>query len=244
MIRKQDIFERAAEWRLRPDVVEKDYVLGWLLSALAQHPVCRDSWVFKGGTCIKKCYFETYRFSEDLDFSLLPSAPYTAEEIRQVLLSVTRTASELSGVLFPEHLVEVQQCYNKQRQPAFQGKVSYIGPLRQPQTPTPPRVLFDITRHEPVLDQPVQRPVFHPYPDILPDGPPVTACSINELLAEKARALYERTRPRDLLRRDLHPRQPPGPSAPRTGPRPVPKEVQRQGSSDSQCGGTRADSRA
>ena len=26
--------------------------------------------VFKGGTCIKKCYFETYRFSEDLDFTL------------------------------------------------------------------------------------------------------------------------------------------------------------------------------
>jgi len=28
------------------------------------------SWAFKGGTCLKKCYFETYRFSEDLDFTL------------------------------------------------------------------------------------------------------------------------------------------------------------------------------
>lgn len=26
--------------------------------------------MFKGGTCLKKCYFETYRFSEDLDFTL------------------------------------------------------------------------------------------------------------------------------------------------------------------------------
>ena len=29
----------------------------------------RESWLFKGGTCLKKC-FETYRFSEDLDFTL------------------------------------------------------------------------------------------------------------------------------------------------------------------------------
>jgi hypothetical protein len=31
MIRKQDILDRAREWQLRPDIVEKDYVLGWLL---------------------------------------------------------------------------------------------------------------------------------------------------------------------------------------------------------------------
>ena len=35
MIRKQDILDRVAEWHLRPEVVEKDYVLGWLLAALA-----------------------------------------------------------------------------------------------------------------------------------------------------------------------------------------------------------------
>ena len=28
-----------------------------------------DSLVFKGGTALKKCYFDNYRFSEDLDFS-------------------------------------------------------------------------------------------------------------------------------------------------------------------------------
>ena len=63
MITKQNILERAAEWQLRPEVVEKDYVLGWLLVGIAQHPELRATWVFKGGTCLKKCYFETYRFS-------------------------------------------------------------------------------------------------------------------------------------------------------------------------------------
>ena len=75
MIRKQDILDRAAEWQLRVDVVEKDYVLAWLLAAVASHAETSTDWVFKGGTCLKKCYFETYRFSEDLDFSLTPRGP-------------------------------------------------------------------------------------------------------------------------------------------------------------------------
>jgi predicted nucleotidyltransferase component of viral defense system len=74
MISKQDILDRAAEWQLRPEVVEKDYILGWVLAALASNPEMRAGWILKGGTCIKKCYVETYRFSEDLDFSLLPDA--------------------------------------------------------------------------------------------------------------------------------------------------------------------------
>jgi predicted nucleotidyltransferase component of viral defense system len=63
MIGKQDIFDRAGEWQLRHEVVEKDYVLGWLLDAIGRHPETATTWVFKGGTCLKKCYFETYRFS-------------------------------------------------------------------------------------------------------------------------------------------------------------------------------------
>jgi len=48
----------AGETGLTPQVVEKDYVLGWLLTAINTHPVLAEFWVFKGGTCLKKCYFE------------------------------------------------------------------------------------------------------------------------------------------------------------------------------------------
>ena len=75
MIPREAIRERSAEWQLRVNVVEKDYVLGWLLAAIAEHAETSQHWVFKGGTCLKKCFFETYRFSEDLDFSLLTPAP-------------------------------------------------------------------------------------------------------------------------------------------------------------------------
>ena len=61
MISKADILQRAREWQLTPEVVEKDYVLGWLLAGIAQHPATKNNWVFKGGTCLKKCVLETYR---------------------------------------------------------------------------------------------------------------------------------------------------------------------------------------
>ncbi len=71
MIDKREILEQASALKLLPHVVEKDYVLGWILGGIYANAALVDSWVFKGGTCLKKCYFETYRFSEDLDFTLL-----------------------------------------------------------------------------------------------------------------------------------------------------------------------------
>jgi predicted nucleotidyltransferase component of viral defense system len=70
MIDRREILDAAAQTSLTPHVVEKDYVLGWMLAGISRHPELADNWVFKGGTCLKKCFFETYRFSEDLDFTL------------------------------------------------------------------------------------------------------------------------------------------------------------------------------
>ncbi len=195
MIAKQDILDRAGEWRLAVGVVEKDYVLGWLLTALAQHSETSRHWVFKGGTCLKKCYFETYRFSEDLDFSLTPEAAYTVDELRRILREVARHATEISGVQFLADQVAIKDRHDRQGRQTFQGRIAYQGPLS---VPTSPRVLFDITRHEPILRPPIRRAVHHPYPDALPEGLFVLTYSLEELFAEKTRALVERTRPRDL----------------------------------------------
>jgi predicted nucleotidyltransferase component of viral defense system len=74
MIAKREILETASSLGLQPSVVEKDYVLGWPLAGINAHPELSDSWVFKGGTCLKKCYFETYGFSEDMDVTLRDEA--------------------------------------------------------------------------------------------------------------------------------------------------------------------------
>jgi len=194
MIGKQDILDRAAEWHLRPEIVEKDYVLGWLLAGIASLPL-REHWIFKGGTSIKKCYFETYRFSEDLDFSLLAEAAYGQEAVEANLRTLADHVADLSGLQFPTDTITVRTRRNKQGQETFEGRIGYRGPLLYP---GPPRILFDLTQHEAVLDPPAARAILHPYPDELPTDASVQAYSFNELLAEKARALFERSRPRDL----------------------------------------------
>ena len=195
MIGKQDILERAREWQLRPEVVEKDYVLGWLLQAIARHEETSRHWVFKGGTCIKKCFFETYRFSEDLDFTLLPGATYDPDGLEKVLRGVVEDAHELSGITFPPETLKVMPRHDKLDRPTFECRVGYRGPLA---VPTVPRVLFDLTMHEPVIGAVAQRPVFSSYPDAPPEETGIQCYCIEELVAEKTRALLERTRPRDL----------------------------------------------
>ena len=140
MIRKQDILDRAAEWQLRAEVVEKDYVLGWLLAGLAGMSF-NKLWVFKGGTCIKKCYFETYRFSEDLDFSLLPGTPYAPEALTQQLRELAAHVTELSGLDLPPDLIEVKTRRNQQGQVTYEGRVAYRGPLAFPGSP---KIRFDL----------------------------------------------------------------------------------------------------
>ena len=71
MISKRELEQLRAEWSLDIGVIEKDYILGWLLAGIAQHNELASSWVFKGGTCLRKCFYETFRFSEDLDFTVI-----------------------------------------------------------------------------------------------------------------------------------------------------------------------------
>ncbi len=73
MILPAEIQRKSSSVGVRDQQIEKDYVLSWLLNGIAQHKPLFDSLVFKGGTVLKKFYFRDYRFSEDLDFTLLTS---------------------------------------------------------------------------------------------------------------------------------------------------------------------------
>lgn len=58
MISREEIIRVAGDLGLRPDVVEKDYVLGWTLAGIFHDAILSTSWVFKGGTCLKKCFLD------------------------------------------------------------------------------------------------------------------------------------------------------------------------------------------
>jgi predicted nucleotidyltransferase component of viral defense system len=63
--------------RIPEAVIERDYVLAWFLTGLAGHPL-REALAFKGGTALRRRWFDGYRFSEDLDFTLTRPTPFDA----------------------------------------------------------------------------------------------------------------------------------------------------------------------
>ena len=71
-MRLEDIRRRVG---IRWEVLERDYLLSWVLAGIDAVPGLRRTLVFKGGTALKKCYFGDYRFSEDLDFSARDGFP-------------------------------------------------------------------------------------------------------------------------------------------------------------------------
>src|SRR5690554_3727042 len=69
MILKKEIEVKAEEQQLPKSTIDKDWALGHFIDAIFSIPECKDNLIFKGGTCLRKCYFSNYRFSEDLDFT-------------------------------------------------------------------------------------------------------------------------------------------------------------------------------
>lgn len=192
MIVRADIDDRVRLWGLREDVVEKDYVLGWVLWGIGADPLLHRTWVFKGGTCLKKCHIETYRFSEDLDFTVLEDGPIERDEVIEAISHVLDRVNQESGIDFTL------------RPPFYRGhssgrsaemRVYYRGPRN---TPGPARIKFDLTKDEIIARPPVLRPISHDYPDTLPEPVEVRCYSFEEVFAEKLRAMAERSRPRDL----------------------------------------------
>ena len=196
MIDRLEILEFARELGLTPEIVEKDYVLGWLLGGIFNHPALQSTWLFKGGTCLKKCYFETYRFSEDLDFTLRNPEHLTQEFLDTTFPEVAGWIYERCGIEMPPDTITFEIYANPRGKLSVQGRIGYRGPLQR--RGSIPRIKLDLTDDERIVLDPIWREVHHPYSDRPGDGIQAFCYRYEELFAEKIRALAERMRPRDL----------------------------------------------
>ena len=188
MIGRADLDDRVRAWGLREDVVEKDYVLGWVLWGIGADPLLGRTWIFKGGTCLKKCYIETYRFSEDLDFTVLEDGPIEPEAVLAAVERVLDRVGQESGIDFA---VREPACRTRRSGTSAEGRLYYRGPRGNP---GPARIKLDLTRDEIVVRPPVLRAISHDYPESLPEPGQVRCYGFEEVFAEKLRAMGERGR--------------------------------------------------
>lgn len=151
MIFKNEIFQIANSLGLRDDTIEKDYVLGWILMGVQTNKNSQNSWIFKGGTCLKKCFFKQYRFSEDLDFSLKNTVPVEKDVLQTVLKEIGEWVYTKSGIEIPLKKISVDIYTNLRGNLSAEGKIAYCGPLRPKQKSNLPTIKLDLTWDEKIV---------------------------------------------------------------------------------------------
>jgi len=181
MIRPQEIEEKSAKFGVPISSIERDYVQNWILKHLRAIDM-----VLKGGTGIRKAYFENYRFSDDLDFTLLNEVK--TDELNEQITNAADQTQEESGINIINSGIKSND--NGYEATLF-FQVKQRGVNRT-------KVKVDITKksNERVILPPSLKQIIHPYSDQLDYK--LMVYPLEEIMAEKIRSLFQRTRPRDL----------------------------------------------
>jgi predicted nucleotidyltransferase component of viral defense system len=185
MIERRIIDKKASEFRIPATQIEKDYVLSWLLAGIYQNPMLAQRLAFKGGTVLKRAYFNHYRFSEDLDFTLLGEC--ANEELFEGFEQVFDWLRAEAAIGMTRSQPQVHQASQS---------ISFHAIYRGPLGGNGRELKVDITRGEKLEFEPVLRPLLVDYPD-LPQVQ-LKCYPLEEVLIEKCCAIMGRLQPRDL----------------------------------------------
>lgn len=187
MIKPGEIQQKARDAGVRDQQIEKDYVLSWILKGIAQHEQLSKTIVFKGGTVLKKIYFEDYRFSEDLDFTLLKNE-ISNEQIFEWFKEVFEYVKEEANI----PLVIIDN--NEHEDGGINFYISYTGPLGGQGNNK--RVKVDISRSEQLEYPPIMKDVIVHYSDL--EAHQLLCYPLEEVLVEKMRTVMQRMQARDF----------------------------------------------
>ncbi|MFH0896046.1 MAG: nucleotidyl transferase AbiEii/AbiGii toxin family protein [Bacteroidota bacterium] len=188
MIKPGEIQKAASANNVSDTQIEKDYIISWILFGISRNVFLNQHLVFKGGTVLKKVYFNEYRFSEDLDFTLTDDA-ITNENIFEEFENVFAFILDEANIQLKRISVETFQTGN------MNCYVVYGGPMGG--TFGKKDLKLDFTRNEQIIYDVPLSPVFRNYSD-LSDAFSLQCYSLSEVLVEKMRSLIERSQPRDI----------------------------------------------
>ncbi len=199
MIKQKEILEVAARNQVPKMTIDKDWVLGHFLNAVYAFAEVRDNFVFKGGTCLHKCFFKNYRFSEDLDFTLINT---TFVVDKPFFNKIIKKASDVSGIQF--HLADLHLQQSENIPHGYKAVIKFWGADHNPnQRPLPASrwqtsIFVDISFSEKLLLPAIEKEITHQYSDADLIKNSAVCYDLTEILSEKIRALKQRNRPRDV----------------------------------------------
>lgn len=185
---RSDLVSIAKRAGVPPEVIEKDYLLSYVLAALVSVSELRGL-VFKGGTALKKAYFGDYRFSEDLDFSAVDVS--TGDELDTIMAVAVRAAESRLNERGRFRL-EFDRPPERERHPGGQDAFRIRAAFPWQSSPLV-RVKVEITHDEPILLPASERLMLHDYEDLREELPGVRLATyaLEAIVAEKLRALRQ-----------------------------------------------------
>lgn len=202
MILQKEITTIAEAKHVSKSTIDKDWVLGHFLAAIYSEPELKEALIFKGGTCLKKCYFPDYRFSEDLDFTARSKKfELTKKHVQNICEHVHKNAEVLT------HIDSISPLNFKDELTGYKTVIRFWGAdhSRNETPPAPERwttkIKIEIILYELMIFDEAHLKIAHSYSDDLALKPNKIPCySIDEVMAEKLRALIQRsyTAPRDF----------------------------------------------
>lgn len=158
-------------------IMELDYIQSIVLKHIYLN---HDAIVFKGGTSLRKVH-DLNRFSEDLDFNIV------GKNAEDILNSGVR-GLEKTGI-------DSEIAHFDDRKDVYLAKIRYRGPLYEGTKLSEGTLKVDISKH-PLHNEPSWETILGTYPDTGTYS--VKVMDLEEILAEKFRALVQRNAPRDL----------------------------------------------
>lgn len=187
MIRPGEIQNKARKVGVRDQQIEKDYIISWILQGIARHEQLSKTISFKGGTVLKKVYFKNYRFSEDLDFTLLDKKK-SNKKIFNCFTEVFKYIREESNI--PLYIID----NNEHKDGGINFYISYVGPLGG--VGANKRVKVDISRSEQLQFEPVKKKAILSYSD--QEEHQLLCYTLEEIFVEKLRSVIQRMQARDF----------------------------------------------
>ncbi|WP_299248319.1 nucleotidyl transferase AbiEii/AbiGii toxin family protein [uncultured Cytophaga sp.] len=187
MIQPKEIQQKARLVGVREQQIEKDYILSWILKGISQHEFLSKVVVFKGGTVLKKIYFHDYRYSEDLDYTLLKNEIIN-EQIFEWFNDIFKYISEEANIA-----LEIRED-NQHEDGGINFYINYIGPLGGQGNNK--KVKVDISRSELLAFEPQMKDVIIDYTDL--QAHQLLCYPLEEVLVEKLRTVMQRMQARDF----------------------------------------------
>ena len=196
MIDTDEVVNKAEELGVHPYNVQRDYIFGWVLAGIYTANDLGKYLILKGGNCFRKAYFETARYSPDLDFAT--TEKFSEEYLRDQLTLLCEFIETKTDVQFERERTKVEEKHSADESKHIHEARLYFHDFFGEESQIVISIRMDISELEKIF-LPIQtRNLIHLYSDQAECQCEIRCLKLEEMLAGKLKCLLQRRHSADL----------------------------------------------